>query len=240
MTNSTATATATALPELTLCMTIGNRPALLQQTLSSLLALQQFEHVLAVNDFGDDASNQVFRSHFPHGILVSHQAGQGHHRAVDALYGQVQTPYVMHIEDDWVFEREIAFARIFEALEAHPQVSMVCLREIDDFTLEHFSEEACQVDLTSMRAYRLTGLHDQWYGYTFNPHITTVSRIRSIEAFSAFKKERHISRALRARGLYAAYLQGGGCRHIGDNQSVANVKRSPLGFLRSLLPLRSR
>lgn len=231
----------TTLPELTLCMTMGNRPALLQQTLSSLLAVQQFEHVLAVNDFGDEASNDVFHGCFPQGRLVPHQAGQGHHQAVDALYAQVRTPYVMHIEDDWTFGREIPFAGIFEALDLHAQVSMVCVRDIADFMDGPASPSSAGVRpmaLPPLQAYRLTELHEQWYGYTFNPHVTTIRRIRSVGAFSAFKKERHISRALRARGLYVAYLQDGGCQHIGDGHSVANVKSSPVDFLRRLWPQR--
>lgn len=225
----------TALPELTLCMTIGNRPALLAQTLSSLQAIHQFTQVLAVNDFGDEASNQVFRSHFPHGELAPHPPRQGHHQAMDALVQKVRTPYVMHIEDDWFFGREIPFGSIFKALELHPLVSMVCLRDIEDFTEDPFDKASCQVDLGPLRAYRLTGLHDQWYGYTFNPHITTAERIHSLGGFSAFKKERHISRTLRARGQYVAYLEGGGCRHIGEGVSVSNVKRGPVDFLKNLL-----
>lgn len=208
-------------------MTIGNRPELLRRTLSSLLEIQGFDNVLAVNDFGDEASNEVFLGHFPHGILVPHQARRGHHCAVDVMYEKVTTPYVMHIEDDWIFDKKIPFASIFNTLDVCPEISMVSLREIDDFGVEPLRDGVPLACFGSIKAYRLTGLHEQWHGYSFNPHITTLGRIRSIDGFVNFKKERHISRFLRNRGLYMIYLQQGGCRHIGDGYSVANVKSRP-------------
>ena len=45
----------------TACITMGRRPQLLRETLRSLLPLLSSMPVLAVNDFGDDETNAVFR-----------------------------------------------------------------------------------------------------------------------------------------------------------------------------------
>jgi O-antigen ligase len=204
----------------TLCMTMGNRPELLDQTLGSLLALHTFKHVVAINDFGDEASNAVFRRHCPHGVLVETAPGNGHHKAIDLLYAQVTTPHIFHIEDDWHFATPIPFAAIFEALATHTRISQVCLRNLDDFTPGGFAPTAHKVDGGALPLFKLTALHDQWYGYTFNPHVTTTRLVKSLSPFSAHRKERHISRTLRHNGLYTAFLNPGGCTHLGDDHSV--------------------
>ena len=204
----------------TLCMTMGNRPDLLDQTLRSLLALHTFKHVVAINDFGDEASNAVFQRHCPHGRLVQAPVGNGHHKAIDLLYAQVHTPHIFHIEDDWHFASPIPFAAIFEALAAHPRISQVCLRNLDDFTPQGVASNAQRLEGSALPLFSLTALHDQWYGYTFNPHVTTTRLAQSLSPFSAHRKERHISRTLRHNGLFTAFLNPGGCTHLGDEHSV--------------------
>lgn len=86
--------------EITLCLTIGMRPELLRQTLQSLLNRLTFSHIIAINDFRDEATNRVFRGLCPQGQLISLKKQLGHHAAVDYMYQQVTTPYVMHCEDD--------------------------------------------------------------------------------------------------------------------------------------------
>lgn len=49
----------------TLCITMGRRPDLLHQTLSSLLQHAQFDSIIAINDFRDDETNQVFKRYAP-------------------------------------------------------------------------------------------------------------------------------------------------------------------------------
>lgn len=78
---------------------------------------------------------------------------------------------------------------------------------------------------------RLDVLHDQWHGYTFNPHLISTDTLREIGKFGAFKKERHVSRFLRKKGKYVAYIQPGACQHIGEDQSVSNPSQKDDGII---------
>ena len=69
--------------DITLCITMGRRPELLKQTLESLFQFYTFENVIAVNDFGDEATSQVFKEICPHGQLLHLEQQQGHHQAVN-------------------------------------------------------------------------------------------------------------------------------------------------------------
>lgn len=116
-----------------LCITIGRRPELLRQTLESLLGRAEFKQIIAINDFRDEETNEVFRNLCPSGTLISLTEQLGHHRAVDAMYAKVKTPYVLHCEDDWLFDQDLRIAESIQLLNALPDVSMVCLRKYADF-----------------------------------------------------------------------------------------------------------
>jgi hypothetical protein len=96
----------------------------------------------------------------------------------------------------------------------------VCLRNLADFTVGDSAHTGRRIQGSPLNLVELTAVHDQWYGYTFNPHVTTTRLVRSLSPFSAHRKERHISRTLRYNGIYTAFLNPGGCTHLGDDHSV--------------------
>ena len=213
--------------EVTLCLTIGNRPQELRQTLQSLLAHWQPDHIIAVNDFRDEPTNAVFRELCPQGELVLLPEHAGHHRAADAMYARVRTPYVLHAEDDWRFDRAPDLPLAMRLLD-DPAVSIVCFRAVDDVL--HGKSRRHQPrpwPLPGGDAARLGHLHADWHGFTFNPHLARLDLWRSLGGFAGFASEQAISRALRAQGREVAYLPQGGCRHIGEGVSVSKSNDVP-------------
>lgn len=211
------------MKNITLCLTIGKRPELLRQTLTSLFEKCYFENVIAINDFGDKETNDVFLDLCPHGILLNQEHHIGHHLAVDKMYKYVTTDYIFHCEDDWCFDRELNVASYIELLKTSPQITSICLRKISDFPF--LDEDVAKVeylDTIPIKSAKLTALHEQWHGYTFNPHIISIDTVKEIGNFSTYKKERHISRWLRKKGKYTLFLKEGVCYHIGEDDSIAN------------------
>ena len=219
-----------------LCLTIGRRPELLRQTLESLLSRAEFKQIIAINDFRDEETNDVFRKCCPAGILICLPEQLGHHRAVDVMYAKVQTPYVLHCEDDWLFDHDLRIAESIQLLNALPEVSTVCLRDYADFG--HDAAVAAQTvaqEFKGISYRRLDRTHKQWHGYTFNPHIASIDLWKKIGLFAKFKKERHVSRSLRKLGRYVAYIEPGSCHHIGELDSVSNPPREPRTGWRTLV-----
>ncbi|MBF7695945.1 glycosyltransferase [Acinetobacter rathckeae] len=212
---------------ITLCLTIGRRPQLLRQTLESLFKHAQFEHIIAINDFGDEETNVVFKELCPHGKLICLGQQLGHHPAVDHMYKQVNTDYIFHCEDDWYFDDLPDFQQMYQLLSNSSDISNICLRQYTDFPLSPEEKEKIQFsNVLGIDIVRLDPLHAQWHGYTFNPHIAKKQIWQNFDChFAQFKKERHISRVLRAQGKYTAYLKHGACHHIGEHDSVANVPK---------------
>jgi hypothetical protein len=224
--------------QVTLCITMGRRPQLLRKTLSTLLANARFDQVIAINDFRDAESNHVFQSICPEGRLISLNRQLGHHAAVDYMYKCISTPWVFHCEDDWLFQKPLDLDRLVGILKANSWMSGICMRQRADFELS--LQDAKKVIFEhhdGLDFYRLDPVHDQWHGYTFNPHLASVDLWRAIGPFSGFRKERHISRHIRKQGRAMPYLVNGGCSHLGADDSVSYPVAAQKSFLKRWLGL---
>jgi hypothetical protein len=218
--------------KISLCLTIGRRPNLLRETLNTLLHRANFNQIIAINDFRDKETNDVFKELCPTGILLNLNKQLGHHRAVDLMYSKVSSPYILHCEDDWLFNSDLMLSESIKLLQGNKNIGSVCLRTIEDSNLNSQDKsKALAQEFNGIKFCRLDGLHEQWHGYTFNPHVTSLSQWKEFGPYSAFKKERHISRKLRSTGTFVAYLQPGSCVHIGVDDSVSNpIKKSKFSF----------
>jgi len=205
--------------KITLCLTIGRRPDLLRRTLETLNGLPALP-VLAINDFGDAETNAVFLEMCPQGRLIEPGRHLGHHGAVDVMYAEVKTPYIFHCEDDWGFSRTDFLNDALRLLQTDPMISVVCFRATKDIPL---SDEDRALVATETRGdlllQRMEAVHQQWHGFSFNPHLAEKRLWEELGGFSQFEKERHVSRFLRAQGHYVAFLLPEACRHIGDGRS---------------------
>ncbi|NPD14806.1 glycosyltransferase [Xinfangfangia sp. D13-10-4-6] len=205
--------------KITLCLTMGRRPDLLRQTLQSLKGLPPMA-VLAINDFGDEETNAVFREMCPHGRLIDAGRHLGHHGAVDLMYAEVKTPYIFHCEDDWGFTRTDFLEDAVRLLHTDPLISVVCLRASGDIPLSDADRKLVQNETRDgIALQRMEAVHPQWHGFSFNPHLAEKRLWEELGGFSQFEKERYVSRFLRAKGRYVAFLLPEACRHIGDNRS---------------------
>lgn len=210
--------------DITLCLTIGRRPCLLRATLESLKELPNMP-VLAINDFMDEETNAVFREMCPKGRLIEPGRHLGHHGAVDLMYSYVNTPYIFHCEDDWLFNRTDFLQDALKVLDSDPQISSVHFRATDDIPLQDTDRTFISVDTRDgVPIEILTAVHAQWYGYSFNPHLARKLLWQEVGKFSKFKKERHLSRFLRNQERYMAFLASEACRHIGDGHSTTKQK----------------
>ena len=214
----------------TLCITMGRRPRLLTRTLKSLLAHNRFDDIVAVNDFGDEATNAAYRAVCPQGRLVSPPGKLGHHAAVDLMYQTVTTPYVFHCEDDWLFEPRPLLDTAFRLLEV-PGGNAVSVRAADDRRkMTNLVPGPGTADGLAYHQY--SDAETEWGGFTFNPNLQPLSLWQEHGPWARFKDERTISQDQWAKGHRTIFATPGFCRHIGQGHSTlekdrwAKLKRS--------------
>jgi glycosyltransferase involved in cell wall biosynthesis len=214
--------------DISLCVTAGGRPDLLDATLESLLAHNRhcFSDFIVVNDFGDEATNLIVLKHLPQARLFSHETQRGHHVSIDEMYAAVTTPYIFHCEDDWLFDPVCFIPACFKVLLNDPSASQVTVRdpECQKVTLI-FPEQVTYVAGDQIYQKSKTLSIRDWGHYTFNPSLLRRDLWASIGPFRKFYKERDVNDACLARGLTSARLLPGVCRHIGDGRHMHDTVR---------------
>jgi len=214
------------VPDVTLTMTIGGRPSLLRQSLKTIVDNYEFPHVVAINDFNDRLCDEVFLEFFPNGVLISDGVKRGHHGAMSELYKHIETRFVLHTEDDWVFDGGINFDKIKKLLNENKKITEFCLRDVYSFLNASEVSKISANHLGGVSFFDLSNVHEEWYSYTFNPHLIKFENIELLGDYRNYKKERHISRFFKKQGMFVAYAYPGVCHHIGDGLSVANPNAS--------------
>ncbi|MEO1796356.1 MAG: hypothetical protein AAFR53_05000 [Pseudomonadota bacterium] len=206
--------------DVTLCVTMGLRPDELRDTVESMGPELRSYPILAVNDFGDEETNDVFRTLIPHGRIIDMNGKKGHMNALRALYAGVETNYVMHFEDDWEFVRTDFLDESIAILDEARRVSQVCLRADYDIKFaRHAGDDLPCETLAGVETFRLDRLHDVWFRFTLNPHVARTRDWQWIIRRN-FRDERHISRKMRGNQRYTAFLKDAVCHHAGRQLSV--------------------
>jgi hypothetical protein len=116
----------------TICITSCGRFDLLTQTMDTFRRFNLSGTILLSEDSGDTAVIQAIAAQYPDVRILSGSTRLGLMGSVDRLYAQVEMPFIFHIEDDWEFDGPVAWEAAIQALEEHPDISNVCLRDFNE------------------------------------------------------------------------------------------------------------
>lgn len=212
----------------TFVLTSCGRFDLLERTLTSFLETN--DHPIArwiiIEDSGDDrvlAMKGRFRG-LPLEIVVNRpQLGQL--RSIDKAYAMVDTEFVFHCEDDWLFTRPI-LRESLTLLQAFPDVVTIFARGEEGAprwqkTLPISSEQGVRYRPIDPAA------HHRWGNFGFNPGLRRMSHYRLLPGgYAPLGNETAISQAYKFMGLRVVALPDGGVAHIGGNgRTAAPLKR---------------
>ncbi len=161
--------------------------------------------------------------------------------AIDYAYSRVKTPYVLHMEDDWLFYRSGFLDRSLLVLQENPKCVQVQIRAIDDLMGHPVLDETKTADGVEWRqlVYDYRNKGGDWFGFSFNPGVRRLSDYVSIGGYGIHTRfdmemphlsESAISRLYRSRDYFAAVLSDTGgigyVRHIGEGRHVRGPAES--------------
>ena len=203
-------------------LTSCGRPDLLEETLASLVHHMTPPPIVLTEDAADRRVAELCARRFPFVRVLLNEPKLGHMASIDRLYGEIQTPYVLHLEDDWQFNAPVDAAAAIAFLEAHPEVSGVVLRAFDEYApSKRAGAEVVQMNGTRFAVIRREA-HPDWGGYSFNPTIVRHAFWRRFGPFAARRTEKEISRAAKAEGMTLAFMLPGSASHIGRGRHVTD------------------
>ncbi len=210
--------------EITFVLTSCGRFDLLRRTLASFLEQNdtKIAKYIIVEDSGDESVRDVL-AEFPDidFELIVNQIKRGQLWSIDLAYERVQTPYIFHCEDDWLFTRPGFMEPSLTLLEDFPDVVQVLIRDLED------EKHPVKVPLQTHKGISFYAPmptdHPNSYCYSFNPGLRRLADYKKIGPFRLILEEKNISDLARRMGYRQVRLENGGVQHIGRHRHMPDV-----------------
>ena len=223
------------------------RPSQAYRTLFLQEMIGRVDQILVAEDLGlPDAQAQLEEVFSPLAIPTRyfvHDSRRGITASMDEMYRNVRTPYIFHLEDDWVCtaaQRDF-IERSITILERKPKILQVWLRPPHDCNghpLEGGLFHAGDAQYHLLR----TGFEGVWHGYSNNPNVRRLREYTllpggytSCETGDSGVTEAEIGKFYLEKGFVAAVLccPDAGFVHIGVSRSVdGHLHKSQVNFHR--------
>jgi hypothetical protein len=219
----------------TCVVTSCDRHDLLKTTMESFYAVcdQEPQKVIIIEDsdkpMPEFLKGDIWRSRNVQWITNGSRIGQLF--SIDRAYREVTTDFIFHMEDDWLFQRQISpFIRESkDILNAHPEIIMVSLRgQVGWHPLVKVDKYPFLIAEPFWRGV--------WGGLAFNPGLRRTSDWKKLGSYGAhvsygthgLEHEGKLSKMLLDRGYRIADLGRPVVTHIGGNRSRAVEDLPPL------------
>ena len=221
--------------DVTVVLTSCNRFDLLEKTLTSF-----FEHntypirqFILVEDSGKDEVRDAIPPKYRDRInLIINQPQLGQVASIDKAYRLVETDYIFHCEDDWLFYRPEFIEDSKAILKAEPQALMVKLRSYHHDLIYYGARALVLSDrkiTENVAHYRVntTLPHSQYF--SFNPGLRRRAQYPDggyaglvADGQSPADMEMIASEHYAAQGFFAVLLENDAVKHIGFGRHLKN------------------
>jgi hypothetical protein len=168
------------MKEVTVVLTACNRADLLEKTLDSFFKMNTYplKRFIIIDDGMNFGCNDFVKEKYDFPIeLIYNDPKLFQIKSIDYAYSLVDTEYIFHMEEDWLFLKPNFIENSIEILEQDDNIVQVWLRGLDDPTLKHpYSPDIyeCNGIQLVQNQYSIP-----WGGISFNPGLNRLSDWKS-------------------------------------------------------------
>jgi glycosyltransferase involved in cell wall biosynthesis len=220
------------MTDVTVVLTACNRPDLLERTMESFVQHNTYpiKEFIIIDDGLVEGCNDFLKDKYdlPFTFLYN-KVKLAQIRSIDLAYSRVKTPYIFHMEEDWLFLLPGFIEKSMEIMETDSNIITVWLRSPQDNTLKHpYSEETYStvrgVEFKKCHVFYPNGI---WNGFTLNPSLKRLKDYDRVKPYQQLPRitpyqqsgnnplECDISIAYAQLGYYAVTLLDQYIEHIG-------------------------
>ena len=221
----------------TVTVTSCGREELLVHTMESFFAANDYEdvhEVLIIEDSGLADMCERLRQRYvgvrggggagtPRVRVLCNAQRLGQMKSLDRVWAHVTTPWIFHLEDDWVFDGSPGFMQASLAiLRENPLCFQVHLRHrASAIHPVHWTLLTTQDQVSYRRLVWDWGSdgHQSWQGFSTGPGMRRRQLVEALGPMEAYGSELRAQAAFASRGLWAAALEVGVVEHAGDDVS---------------------
>ena len=168
------------MKEVTVVLTACNRADLLEQTLDSFFEMNTYplKCFIIIDDGMNFGCNDFVKEKYDFPIeLIYNNPKLFQIKSIDYAYSLVDTKYIFHMEEDWLFLKPGFIEDSIAVLEEDPNILQVWLRGIDDLTLPHpWFPDVYEVNGKKLVMNQQVGM---WGGISLNPGLNRLSDWKS-------------------------------------------------------------
>ena len=233
-------ASASPIPDdVTVCITSCGRLDLLDETLSSFRRWNTGGRFLLSEDSADAAVIDEVRRRYPDMTVLTGEGRTGIMRSIDRLYEAVETPYILHLEDDWAFDGPVDFVAGIGLLKRNPDIANVCVRVFEEIREKYRDRSDPLTFAGAQFAVMRADAHPEFFAWSPNPGLIARDLYRHYAPFARVMPDQ-MSGVMKKDGLTQAFLLPGVARHIGHGRNVvdptmpARPKSRPAKWLRAI------
>ncbi|MEH6361389.1 MAG: glycosyltransferase family 2 protein [Amylibacter sp.] len=207
----------------TLVLTSCDRPAFLERTLKSITAcdLTGIKRIIVIEDSTNPEIEGIVTKclqSVPH-LFLQNEENIGQIASIDRAYAHIDTPYIFHCEEDWLFPSGLFLAQSLMILENHPKVHAVMVRIPGENPDNYYTKPKHTLNDVS---YWITDpkIHRRWGSFSFNPGLRRTNDYTNITSYMDIGPERDISLHFKLQGYSLAVLENGDVTHFGYERTV--------------------
>ena len=156
--------------------------------------------------------------------VLCNQVRLGQMRALDRVWAHVMTPWIFHLEDDWLFDGNAGFIQdSLDIMLDHPRCFQVHLRHrpssIHPVHATQFESSRRRTPYRRLVADWASTGHKLWQGFSLGPGLRRTELVRALGPMEAYGSELLVQAAFASLGLWAGALEHGVLDHAGDLDS---------------------
>lgn len=142
--------------------------------------------------------------------------------SIDLAYGDIETEWVFHCEDDWEFYRPGFIEDSIVLLTEDQQALQVWLRSAAHDLAIHspYVYLSDRRNIKNIFFYKLNSEKEDWQGFSFNPGLRRLADYKKHAPYSRFSGEKDLSRLYAAENRYALILENDAVLHTGFGAHV--------------------
>jgi hypothetical protein len=225
--------------EVTVCITSCGRLDLLDRTLASFRCWHTGGRLLISEDSADPAIIEAVRAKYPEAEVLTGSGRTGIMKSIDRLYEAVQSPFILHLEDDWEFDGPVDFPAALDLLRSNPDIANVCVRVFEEIRPKYRRRSNILARGDAKFSVMWADAHPEFFAWSPNPGLITLDMYRRYAPFARVMPDQ-MSGLMKKDGLTQAFLLPGVARHIGHGRNVvdptmpARPKSRPAKWLRAI------
>lgn len=217
-------------PEVTMVLTCCGRVDLLQQTIESFEKFNTYpiKRTIITEDSCDPGVYQQVRDLYGDRFEIwCNEEKKGQIKSIIDAYETIETDYVFHCEEDWLFYKEGFIEEAFAILNSNPKITQVWLRTKENLNKdENFFSfgEVQEVDGYKFRKVSPTETFE-WGSFSFNPGLKRMKDYYDLGKFDGCLSEMDVNIKYKEAGFYCVISETPGVEHLGEERRLGDPTR---------------